>query len=369
MNMNLPVLNNILKKDLRGKRILIRVGFDVPVKKGKVADDSRIVKSLSTIRLLKSKSAKIIILSHLGERKESLKPVANYLSRFLKDFKFTPSILGDLTEKAVSKMKDGNIIMLENLRRDKGEEGNNKNFAKKLAAFGDIYVNEAFSVSHREHASIVGIPKYLPSFSGLLFEKEVKNLERAFKPKHPFLLILGGIKFESKLGVLDRFLKIADKIFIGGALANNFFRLQGMDIGNSLFDKKVSVKKYLKNKKIVLPVDVRKKKSIILDIGPKALQSLFVLVKKSKFILWNGPLGNTDIRSFERGTAMVARKIAENGAISIIGGGDTVAAVEKTGVADRFSFVSTGGGAMLAYLAKGTLPGIEALKKSKSKNL
>jgi 3-phosphoglycerate kinase len=357
-------LPTIKKLNCKGKNVLARAGFDVPIKNGKVAEDFRIVKSLPTIRLLKSKGAKIILLSHLGEDKLSLKPVANYLCRHLRDFKFIPSLSMKVVEKAVSSMKEGDIIMLENLRREKGEEKNDKNFAKKLADLGDIYVNEAFSVSHREHVSIVGIPKYLPSFAGLLFEKEVKNLSKAFKPKHPFLLILGGVKFESKLGVLEKFLKIADKIFIGGALANNFFILKGMKIDKSLIDKKVPVKKYLHNKKIILPADVRRKNGKILDIGPKAIKELFILIKKAKFILWNGPLGNTDMKDFEKGTEMVARKIAENGAVSIIGGGDTVAAAMKFGVSDRFSFVSTGGGAMLQFLAKGTLPGIEALKKS-----
>jgi 3-phosphoglycerate kinase len=350
---------------LKGKRILLRVDFNVPIKNGKVAEDFRIVKSLPTIRLLKSKGAKIILLSHLGEKKESLKPVADYLNRYLGNFKFIPSIFGKAAEKAVFSMKEDDIIMLENLRRDKGEEKNDKNFAKKLAAFGDIYINEAFSVSHRGHASIAGIPKYLPSFAGLLFEKEVENLSKAFKPKHPFLLILGGIKFESKLGVLERFIKIADKIFIGGALANNFFKAKSINIGKSIFDKNVPVKKFLKNKKIILPVDVKKKDSVILDAGPKAIKEILFLIKKARFILWNGPLGNCGIKGFDKGTEMVARKIADGPAISIIGGGDTVAAVMKTGISNRFSFVSTGGGAMLEFLAKGTLPGIDALIKSK----
>src|SRR3989344_2246906 len=180
--MNLPGIKKINFKD---KRVLVRAGFDVPIKNGKISEDSRIIKSLPTIRLLKNKGAKIIILSHLGEKKKSLKPIANYLSKRLKDFKFVSSVSGGAAKKAVLKMEKGDIIMLENLRRDKGEEKNDKNFAKKLAGLADFYVNEAFCVSHREHASIVGIPKYLPSFAGLLFEKEVGSLSKAFKPKHP----------------------------------------------------------------------------------------------------------------------------------------------------------------------------------------
>ncbi|MDP3051999.1 MAG: phosphoglycerate kinase, partial [bacterium] len=262
--------------------------------------------------------------------------------------------------------KEGDIVMLENLRIDKGEEKNNETFAKKLADFGDIYVNEAFSVSHRNHASITGIPKYLPSYAGLLFESEVENLSRAFYPKHPFLLILGGVKFGSKLGVLKRFIKIADKIFIGGALANIFFKLKGIDIGESLFDKKVSVKKYFGNRKIVLPVDFKKNDGAILDIGPKTIKELINLIRRAKFILWNGPLGNFEIRDFAKGTEAAAKAIASSNVVSVIGGGDTAAAVIKMRLTFiQKSFISTGGGAMLEFLAKGTLPGIEALLKSK----
>ncbi len=360
-------LQSVKKANLKGKRVLLRVGFDVPIKNGKVVEDFRIKKSLPTVRLLQYKGAKVIILSHLGEKKASLKPVANYLNFRLKNFKFIPRLFGAEVEKSIAKMKEGDVIMLENLRSDSGEEKNDKNFAKKLAKMGDAYVNEAFSVSHRAHASIVGIPAHLPSFAGLLFENELSNLNRVFKPKHPFLLILGGVKFESKLGVLERFVKIADKIFIGGALANNFLKLKGMNIGKSIVDTKVSVKKYLNNRKIVLPVDAKRKKDVILDIGPKTIKEVMDLVKKSKFILWNGPMGNFEDKKFARGTEMTARIVASSPAVSIVGGGETIAAAKKAGVIEQFSFVSSGGGAMLEFLAKRTLPGIEALAKSKKK--
>lgn len=362
--MNLP---NVRKVNFSGKRVLVRVGFDAPIQKGKMTDNFRIKKTLPTIKFLQNENAKVILLSHLGKDKESLKPVANYLRSHLKNFKFIPVLLGAAGKKEISRMKEGDVIMLENLRMDKGEEKNDKTFAKKLASLGEAYVNEAFSVSHRTHASIVGIPKYLPSYAGLLFESEVKNLTAAFRPKRPFLLILGGVKFESKLGVLERFIKIADKIFIGGALANNFFRLKGIDIDKSLFGEKVSVKKYLNHSKIVLPVDVKKKNGTILDIGPETIKELLGLIRKAKFILWNGPLGNFEVKGFSRGTERTARAIASSKAASIIGGGDTVAAIMKTGFWGlmRKSFISTGGGAMLEFLAKGTLPGIEALIKSK----
>lgn len=344
---------------------MLRTGFDVPIKGNKVAEEFRIKKTFPTIKLLKQKGAKIIILSHLGRSKETLKPVAKYLSSYFRGLKFIPHLFGDATRKAVSKMKNGEIIMLENLRTEAGEENNDELFAKGLARFGDVYINEAFSVSHREHASIVGIAKCLPSYVGLLFEEEVKNLESAFKPKRPFLLILGGVKFESKLGVLVKFLKIANKIFIGGALANNFFKTQGVDIGKSLFDEKVSVKKYLNNPRIVLPLDFKKGGGKIIDIGPQAIKELAVLIKKSKFILWNGPLGNFEEKEFEEGTKAAAKLIAGSKAKKIIGGGDTITAVNKFSNLKKFSFVSTGGGAMLEFLAKGTLIGIEAILKSK----
>ncbi len=360
-------LQSVEKANLKGKRVLLRVGFDVPIKNGKVTEDFRIKKSLPTVRLLQYKGAKVILLSHLGEKKASQKSVANYLNSQLKNFKFIPRLFGAEVEKSIAKMKEGDVIMLENLRSDSGEEKNDKNFVKKLARMGDAYVNEAFSVSHRAHASIVGIPAHISSFAGLLFENELNNLSKAFKPKHPFLLILGGVKFESKLNVLERFVKIADKIFIGGALANNFLKLKGMNIGKSIINNKVSVKKYLNNRKIILPIDFRIRKEMILDIGPKTIKEIMDLAKKAKFILWNGPMGNFEDKKFARGTEMTARIVACSPAVSIVGGGDTIAAATKAGVMEQFSFVSSGGGAMLEFLAKGTLPGIEALVKSKKR--
>lgn len=218
--MRLPSIKNI---NVKGKRILLRVDFNVPVEKGKIEDDFRIKRTLPTIKFLKKKGAKIILISHLTEgRTKSLKPMAQYLKiKFIADKNLV------LIKNKIDRMKNGEIVLLENIRNYPGEEKNDKKFAKQLAELGDIYINEAFSVSHRKHASIVGIPQYLLSYAGLLFEKELKNLQAALKPSHPFLLILGGIKFETKLGVLNKFVTIADKIFIGGALANNFLEPRG----------------------------------------------------------------------------------------------------------------------------------------------
>jgi phosphoglycerate kinase len=309
------------KAGIKNKTVLVRVDFNVPIENGKVLDDFRIRAALPTINFLLQKGAKIILLTHLGkDGKASLEPVIN---RFF----------------AISKIDKNKVAFFPNLRKFPGEMKNNPNFAKKLSSLGDIYVNEAFSVSHRAHASIVSLPKYLPHFAGLQLEKEVKNLSVAFKPRHPFLLILGGIKFETKLGVLNKFLPIADKIFIGGTLVVNALQMP-----------------IAKNSKIIFPVG----DPTALDANAETLEILKKEIKKAKFILWNGPLGNYE-NGFTKGTIELAKMIGNSKAFSIIGGGDTVAAVEKVGL-KKFSFVSTGGGAMLNFLANGTLPGIKALK-------
>lgn len=359
-------LPDIKKYNFWGRRVLLRTGFDVPIKKGRVTDDFRIKKGFPTIKFLRKKGAKIIILNHVGRQRETQKPVANYLRRYFPKIKFIPQFFGPVMRQAISQMKNGDILMLENLRRNLGEEKNDKNFAKKMASLSDVYVNDAFSDSHRAHASIVGLSKYLPSYPGLLFKKEKTNLEKVFKPRRPFLLILGGVKFENRQ-TLEKFIKIADKIFIAGALANNFFKARGMDIGQSVFDRDVSVKKYLTSKKIILPVDVKIKNGKILDIGPKSVKILANLIENARFIFWNGPLGKFEEKNFATATFKVARLIAKSRAFSMAGGGDTAAALEKIKIIPKFSFVSTGGGATLKFLAQGTLPGIEALVKSKRK--
>lgn len=358
-------LRGIKKLNVRGKRVLVRTNLNVPMVKGKITSDFRIKKSLETINFLKKEGAKVILLSHLTSKEpKTLKPVAKYLSKSLA-FDFISEIFGKKVEEKISNMKNGDILLLENLRCHEGEEKNSSAFAKKLASLGDIFVNDDFGVSHRKHASIVSITKYLPSYAGLLFEEEFDHLHSVFKPKHPFLIILGGVKFKSKLSVLKRFIKVADQIFVGGALAHNFFREQGVDIGKSKFDDSVDIKKYINNPKIILPVDVKKKNGMILDFGPRTIELLNNLVKKAKFIVWNGPVSNTEKKGFEKGTVDLAKLVAKSKAKTIIGGGDTIAAISTLGVLDKFSFVSTAGGAMLHFLSEGTLPGIEALRKSK----
>jgi len=332
-------------KNLKGKTVLLRVDFNVPIKSGKVEDNFRINKSLPTIKFLINKGAKIILITHLGENGTA--SLASVVKRFF----------------AISKIARNKITFFDNIRKFPGEMKNDQAFAKKLARMGDIYVNDAFSVSHREHASIVSLPKYLPSFAGFQLEDEVKNLSHAFgKIKHPFLFILGGAKFSTKMPLIKKYLKLSDYIFVGGALADDFLKAKGCDIGDSLVsDTNFGIKKLLNNKKLILPTDFIIKNNVILDIGKESVKNLAPIIKKSKLILWNGPLGK-----YEDGGAGATKKIlklvANSNAESILGGGDTVTLISKMKMEKKFSFVSTGGGATLDFLANGTLPGIKALK-------
>jgi len=346
-------------KNVKGKTVLLRVDFNVPIKNGKVEDDFKIKKTLPTINFLKKRGAKMILITHLGKNgTASLKPV---IKRFF----------------IISKIAKNRVTFFDNIRKFPGEIKNDPTFAKKLSTLGDIYVNDAFSVSHREHASIVSLPKYIPSFAGFQFEEEVKNLSHAFrKTKHPFLFILGGAKFSTKMPLVKKYLKLADHVFIGGALLNDFLKAKGYEIGQSLVsDTNYGIGELLKNKKLILPGDVVvksgdklvnkkanevKKNEIILDIGEEAVKNLAQLIKKSKLILWNGPLGKYEDRGAEA-TKKILKLVANSKSESIIGGGDTVALISKMKREKKFSFVSTGGGATLDFLVNGTLPGIKAL--------
>lgn len=331
-------------KNLKGKTVLLRVDFNVPIRNGKVEDDFRIRASLPSINFLLKGGAKVILITHLGE--DGTASIVPVIKKF-----FT-----------VSKIAKNRVTFLGNIRKFPGEKKNDQIFAKKLAAMGNIYVNDAFSVSHREHASIVSLPKYLPSFAGFQLEEEVKNLSHAFnKIKHPFLFILGGIKFSTKMPLVKKYLKLADYVFIGGALANDFLKAEGYEIGKSLVSKNnYEIEKLLKNKKLILPVDFVEKDGAILDIGKKSVKNLTSIIKKSKLILWNGPLGKYEDRG-AGATKKILKLVATSKAESIIGGGDTVTIISKMKMEKKFSFVSTGGGATLDFLANGTLPGIKAL--------
>src|SRR3989344_7526797 len=300
MAINLPSVRNV---EVKGKRVFLRVDFNVLFSDGKVEDLYRIKRTTPTIEYLSQKGAKVIIISHLSPGKnESLASVAKYLNSVEKSFPLVFIKATDLSliAESLKSMKNGDAAMLENIRLQAGEERNDKNFARQLAELGDIYINEAFSVSHRKHASIVGIAEFLPSYAGFLFEEEIKGLQSAFSPEHPFLLLLGGMKAETKLGMIDRFLDIADKIFIGGALANNFLKAKGMDIGNSVLSENIPVEKYISKEKIYFPADVRKKDGKIYDIGEKAVEEILSLVQEAKFILWSGPMGNIEEGNFDK---------------------------------------------------------------------
>lgn len=363
-------------KNIKGKYVLLRADFNVPIKSGKIEDTFRIEKTFPTINYLVKQGAKVIVVSHAGDDgKQTLKPVADYLKKFYK-IRFSKEVLGNITTKERSLMENGSLLLLENIRRDAGEKENDSKFAKRLADLATVFVNDAFSVCHREHASIVGVPKILKSYAGIQLQKEIKHLDIVIKkPKHPFLFILGGAKFDTKLPLLKKFLKSADTILIGGALSNQVFKELGYETGVSLVeDKNFGLKKIIQDEKINLPLDIvavsgknksvknpinLSKKDNMLDVGPLTLEFLIKEIKKARLILWNGPLGKAP---YLDGTIKTLRAIASSKAISIIGGGDTVEFISESNMEKKFTFVSTGGGATLEYLALGTLPGIKALK-------
>jgi phosphoglycerate kinase len=335
---------------------------------------------LDTINFLTERRAKVILIAHLesvdGDN-PSLEPVSISLNKF--GIKTIFSKLENAYEIIENKLENGQCLLIENLRLFDGEKKNDKSFAKQLASLGDIFVNDAFSVCHREHASIVGIPKYIDSYAGIQLEKEVSNLSRAFEPDHPFLFILGGAKFETKLPLIEKFSNLADNIFIGGALANDILKARGYPVGVSKvspFSK--DIENTAKNHKVIIPNDVivegHIEKNIesvsnedkIFDAGNKTLDNISKIISNSKFVLWNGPLGLYE-DGYQGATLELAKIIAkkteeDKNFVSIVGGGDTVAGISSLGIQEKFTFISTGGGAMLDFLAKGTLPGIEVLK-------
>ncbi len=364
--------------DVLGKKVFLRVDFNVPIEDGKVVDDYRIIKSLPTINWLKDKGARVILASHLDEKSGiTLAPVGEYLQSHF-PVKFIGKVIGEVVAETVTSMKNGDIVLLENLRQNPGEENNDEAFSKALASLADIYINDAFAVSHRAHASIVGVPKFLPKYAGLLMDAEIKNLSSVFNPPHPFLFILGGAKFDTKLPLIEKFLSLAEHVFVGGALSNNIFKEMGYEVGKSLVsDGDFNIKNLLGDQRLIIPRDVevltesgekiiRKVNEVlatetIYDSGPETLANLSDLVKGSKCVLWNGPLGNYE-KGFIQPTIDLVKILAESGDKTIVGGGDTLAAISSSGVEDKISFISTGGGAMLQFLLDETLPGIEALK-------
>ncbi len=372
---------------IAGKRVLLRLDLNVPIKNDAVTDGFRIKQSLETIEYLRKAGAKIIVVAHLENKEHpSLDIVCEYAQQFFPaSFVKDPwSVEGAAT---LTSLADGQVVVVENIRNWEGEKKNDEDFAKKLAALADIYVNEAFSVAHRPHASIIGVPKFLPSFAGYNFEKEVANLSKAFNPPRPYLFILGGAKFETKAPLIKKFLGIADNVFVGGALSNDLFKARGYEIGDSAHSSAdFGFTEMLANPKLILPVDVmvqtatgatgvsekkvtRKANEIqvgdkICDDGAETVTELLPFIKSAKFILWNGPLGIFET-GYTEATFALAKAIADVGVETIVGGGDTLASIEELKLSDKFTFISTAGGAMLDFLANETLVGIEALENSK----
>ena len=367
---DIPVLKNI--------PVLVRTSLNVPLVGGKVANAFRLIEALPTIEYLRAKCAKVILISHIGRADtETLRPVFDALARMVPGIAFVEEATGPIARSAARALKGGDVLLLENVRRYRGETMNDPVFSAELASLADVFVQDNFDTCHREHASFVGIPKLLPSYAGLLVEKEVRELTKALTPSEPSLAIIGGAKFETKQPVLTKLLTAYNTVFVGGALGNDFLQASGHPVGKSLVsgaDRK-ALTTLLRNDHLIIPIDVvvsdgktkrttrpddvRESESI-LDNGPETVSLLQNFITKAKTILWNGPIGNYE-RGYAEGTEEIARAIAESKAYSVVGGGDTVAAIESLGLNDRFSFVSTGGGAMLEFLAKGTLTGIRAL--------
>ncbi|MDB5265035.1 MAG: Phosphoglycerate kinase [Parcubacteria group bacterium] len=373
---DIPILENI--------PVLVRTALNVPVKDGKVAGAFRLHRALPTINYLRERHARVVLIGHIGEKgTETLEPVYRAMKEMVPGLEFCPVTTGEAARAAVRQLAPGGVLMLENLRRDKGEVGNDKKFATALAELADVFVMDSFDVCHRPHASVVGVPELLPAYAGLLVEEEVRELSKALKPKHPSLAVIGGAKFSTKEPVLKKLLELYDHVFVGGALANDFMQALGKPVGKSLISgaDKAAVKILLGNRKLALPLDYVlapmgadrsvgrvaatddvQPEEAILDDGPKTSEMLNGYVAKAKTVLWNGPLGNYE-HGFTDGTEAFAHAIAKSPTHSIVGGGDTVAAIEKRGLTDHISFISTGGGAMLDFLAYGTLPGLKALDK------
>lgn len=366
-------------KDLKGKRVFLRGSLNVPLREdGTVLNDFRLFKGLSTIQFLQKQGARVIIAGHIGrDPKETLRPVFTHLKSHI-HLSFASDVIGRSAQDAVGRMHDGDILLLENLRREEGEIADDFKFSESLSSLADIYVNDAFSVSHREHASIVGITKFLPSYTGLLFEEEFENLSEARDPAHPALFILGGAKFATKQPLIEHFLKKYTRVFVGGALSNDFYKAKGYEVGkSSVSEVPVNVTHLLGHERIIIPSDVTvltkegkheiKKPDALLptdvinDCGPDTIKELAKYIAQAKFILWNGPIGDYQ-KGFTTYTKELAELIVRSKARAIVGGGDTVSFIADNNLQSGFDFASTAGGAMLQFLLKGTLPGIEALR-------
>jgi|AntAceMinimDraft_4_1070372.scaffolds.fasta_scaffold23505_1 phosphoglycerate kinase len=378
-------------KKLANKTVLVRVDFNVPLEKAQVKEDYKLRRVLPTINWLVSQGAKVVLLSHLGRPKKrddklNLKPIAKRLAELLDvEVVFSKEIVGPQVKQAIKKLNQGEIILLDNIRFLAGEKKNSKLLAKQLASLADIYVNDAFAVSHRMEASVAAIKTYIPSYAGLLLEEEVSNLFKGLKAKKPLVAVIGGVKVESKIKLLENLIKSADFVVLGGALANTFLLAQGLNIGKSLMDDKglIWAKKFMTKKivqkKLILPTDALvisggkkqlrkisqiKKTDIIFDIGPETIANFCLCIKKAKTIIWNGPMGKFEDKRFKQGTLSIARQIAissTKNSFSLVGGGETVEALANLQISKNITWISTGGGAMLQFLAGEKMPGLDKI--------
>ena len=379
--------------DVKGKKVLVRVDFNVPTKDGKVGDDTRIRAALPTIQYLLDHGAAVILCSHLGrpkggpDPKYTLKPVADYLAQLMgKPVAFAEDCVGPVAEAAAKALKPGQVLVLENTRFHPEEEKNDLGMAKQLASLADVYVNDAFGTAHRAHSSTEGVARFLPGVAGFLMEKEIKYLGQAIDdPKRPFVAILGGAKISDKIGVIKNLLTKADVILIGGGMANTFLAAKGLAMGDSLVeaDALATAKELLASggAKLHLPVDMvladkfdaeAQSKTVptgnvpdgwrVLDIGPKSVEAFGKVIQDAGTVVWNGPMGVFEFPRFAEGTYGVAKAVAASKAISVVGGGDSVAAIQQSGLADKITHISTGGGASLEMLEGLVLPGLAALQ-------
>ena len=352
------------EKELYGKKILLRVDFNVPIENGKISETYRIKANKETINFLINHGAVIGFVSHITAI-DSFGPISNQIKEVLGvDFNFVSDCVGESVETSLNSAKPGDTFLLENVRKYEGEEKNDINFAENLAKPFDLYINNAFSASHRNHASLVAITQFLSSYAGFLLIKEIENLQKAIEmPKEGKTLILGGAKIETKFPVIKNFLDKAENILIGGAVANVFLRAKGVDIKKSLSDENFLIEAggLLKNFNFAIPKDYVIADDMILDVGPKTVEDFVKIIQESKMIIWNGPLGKVEEEKFSIGSKKISEAIISSGAFSIVGGGDTIAFLEKTSLIDKFNYVSTGGGAMLQFLAGNKLPGLLAL--------
>lgn len=382
--------------DVKGKKVIVRVDFNVPLDENRnITDDKRIVGAFPTIKYLVDQGAKTILVSHLGRPKEgfedkySMKPTAVKLSELLgKEVIMANDVIGPDAKAKAAALKDGEVLMLENVRFHKEETKNDPAFAKELASMAEVYVNDAFGTAHRAHASTAGLADYLPAVCGYLIQKEIEFMGKALSnPERPFVAILGGAKVSDKIAVIENLIDKVDTLIVGGGMAYTFFKAKGYNIGTSICEEdKVDLAKSLMEKaqakgiKLLLPVDnaiskefkndaerqIVKSSNIIdewmgMDIGTETIKQYSDEIKKAKTVIWNGPMGVFEFPNFANGTKEVARAVAESGAVSIIGGGDSAAAVEQLGFADKITHISTGGGASLEFLEGKVLPGIDVL--------